>query len=261
MRGGFSFGSNSANETTELFHEVERLRASVDARVRALEEESQAMLAGFAARVAEAVESRIQLAAQEAMAFAEQGLQHHEAALRALGRRVAELSRQPLPIEALPLTAPAATAAYMMGVASVETRDCRRIDIRDGAEASLVADLANLPILPGGASKLVVSHVVEFASATALAQNVLPHWRSRLAPGGELVVVTLDGPAWVSDLLSLGNDFTRLRERLGADGLARPLRHLFAPEELSALLTGAGFAPEAATRAPGFDMRIAAKAA
>ena len=79
-----------AREVEELRREVERLRAFVEVRAQAQENLTRAMLAQSTARGAEALEARIQRAASEAMAFAAEGLEKHEAALRALGRRLTE---------------------------------------------------------------------------------------------------------------------------------------------------------------------------
>lgn len=239
-------------ETMRL--EMERLRAFVEMRVQAQEEMARAMLRESVLRASEALEGRIQLATREAMAFAEQGLQSQEATLRALGRRVADLSRQP-PARDPAQTAPAAVGHYAFGAGGAEAAQCRRLELRDDNEA----DLANLPILPGGAAKLVAAHVAESVAQTTLAQVLLPHWRSRLAPGGELVLLTLDGPAYAADLAQCA-DFATLRRKLGADGQARPLRQLYAAEELTAILRGVGLQPEPASRGPGLTLRIAAHA-
>ncbi len=243
-------------EMDELRREIDRLRAFVELRAQAQENLARAMLLESTARAAEALEGRIQLAAREAMAFADHGLQRHEATLRALGRRVAEMSREtPAPPEIL-FAAPVA-GAYLIG-ACADARDCRRLDIRDDSEDAFLADLANLPILPGGAAKLVAAHVVEFVPAAALAQRILPHWRSRLAPGGELVVLTLDGPAWAADLARDARDFGSLRRRLGA---ARPPRNLFDAAELAEVLREAGLTPEAPEAAARHELKIVARAA
>jgi hypothetical protein len=245
-------------EFDALRREIERLRAFVELRAQAQEDLARAMLAESAARAAEALESRIQLAAREAMAFAEQGLEAHEATLRALGRRIAEMSRAaPAPPEAI-LAAPAAAGAYWIGAGATEARDGRRLDIRDDSEEAFIADLGHLPILPGGAARLLASRVVEHVAMAALTQTLLPHWRSRLAPGGELVVVTLDGPAWAADL-ARDSDFASFRRRLGAEGAARPLRNLFDAAGLADVLRAADLTPEPPTTA-GHELTIVARA-
>jgi hypothetical protein len=118
-----------------------------------------------------------------------------------------------------------------------------------------------LPILPGGAAKLVAAHVVEFVAAAALSQKLLPHWRTRLAPGGELIVVTLDGPAWAADLKRGACDFAALRERLGVDGASPPLRQLFDAATLTGALQEAGFVAQAVERAQPFELKVVARPA
>jgi hypothetical protein len=235
-------------EIAELRREMAELRAFVETRARAQENLMRALLADAAPRAAEALEPRIKLATREAMGFAEQGLQQHEAALRALGRRVAELGRAAPPAEAS-LAAPAAAASYYVGLAGADTRGCLRLDAEE--------NLANLPVLPGGAARLVASHVVEHLLEETLAREILPHWRSRLAPGGELLVVTRDGPAFAADLARSGGDFAEFRRKLGA---ARPPRHLYAAEELRDLLARAGLEPQAPATGPDFTLRVAARA-
>ncbi|HXT09376.1 MAG TPA: hypothetical protein VN715_20870 [Roseiarcus sp.] len=238
----------------ELRREVERLRAYVESRLQTQEHLLRAMLAESPVRTAEALEGRIQLAAGEAIAFAESGLERQEATLRALARRVAELTRE-APAPETARVAPAATGAFWIGAGAPEAQDLRRLDIR---EDFYLADLANLPILPGGASRLTAAHVVEFVPAAALAESILPHWRSRLAPGGELVVVTLDGPAWAADLAR--GDFATLRRRLGADGAGRPPRNLLDAAGLAEALHAAGLQPGEPRHAPPFALTIAARA-
>jgi SAM-dependent methyltransferase len=245
-------------EHDALRREIDRLRAFVEMRAQAQESLTRAMLAESTARAAEALESRIQLAAREAMAFAEQGLERHEATLRAFGGRLAEIARDARAPAEAPLAAPAATAAYRIGASAGQAQDGQPLDIRDDSEDAFLADLGNLAILPGGAAKLVAAHVVEYVPAAALAQKILPHWRSRLAPGGELVVVTLDGPAWTADLVR-GGDFASLRRRLSAEGAARPPRNLFDAPELAEVLRAAGLTPlPPATSA--LELKIVARA-
>jgi SAM-dependent methyltransferase len=238
----------------DLRLEIERLRAFVEMRAQAQENLMRAMLAESTTRAAEALEGRIQRAVQEAIAFAEQGLERHDAALHAFGRRLAELTREPL---CAPEPAAVAIGEYLIGAAG-GWPECQRLAVRDDSEAGFVADLANLPILPGGAAKLVAAHVVEYAPAAALAERLLPHWRSRLAPGGELVVVTLDGPAWAADLKRQPS-FAALRERLGFDGASRPLQQLFDADALTEALRRAGFAPEPVERIAPHSLRVVAR--
>jgi hypothetical protein len=242
-------------DEAEFRREIERLRTFVESRAQTQENLTRAMLAESATHAAEALEGRIQLAAREAVAFAASGFERQEATLRALARRVAEIARETPPPEAVPAN-PATTGAYWFGAGSPEARDYRQIEIRQEA---LLADVANLPIPLGGAATLVAAHVIEFVPAAALTETILPHWRSRLAPGGELVVVTLDGPAWAADLAQQC-DFASLRRRLGADGTGRPPCNLFDAEGLAGVLREAGLEPGGPTRAPPFALTLAARA-
>jgi hypothetical protein len=255
--------SARADEVGALRSEIERLRAFVEVRVQAQEDMMRALTMETRTRMVESVEQRIQLAAREAIAFAEGGLVQHEAALRALGRRVAELSREAPPLrlpERSGLAAPC-VQAYLIGVDDENEAGCLKIELRDGCEDTFLADLANLPILPGAAEKLVAGHIVERTRARELTEDVLPHWRERLAPGGELVVLTLDGPAWTADLARRAGDFESLRAHLGADRDRPAPRNLFDEEALSAALLAAGFAEvEPASRdADKMTMRIVAR--
>ncbi|MDE3175651.1 MAG: hypothetical protein KGM15_06005 [Pseudomonadota bacterium] len=252
-----SAGGRSENDVLRL--EIERLRSFVEVRVQAQENMLRAMVVESAARAREALEGRIQLAAREAIAFAHQGLEHHEAALRALGRRLAEMAREPCEVETACPTPPG-VGLYALGVPLGEASDCQRLEVGDATDPAFLSALAHLPILPGGAARLVAAHVIEFAPMAALSERILPHWRSRLAPGGELVIVTLDGPAWAAELLRAEGGFEAMRRRLGADGGGRPLCNLFDAAGLAALLRGAGFAPDAAEVA-GSQLRIVARPA
>jgi hypothetical protein len=248
------------SEFEELRREIERLRAFVELRAQTQENLTRAMLAQSTARTAEALEGRIQIAAREAMAFAAEGLEKHEATLRALGRRLAETPAAPAAPEPQ-AAAPFSTGAYLIGGGGggVDARDCKWLDIRDDSEDAFLADLANLPIPQGGAAKLVAAHVAEFVSAASLRQSILPHWRSRLAPGGELVVVTLDGPAWAAALARTAGDFARFRRTLSVEG--KPPRSLFDAAEWVKMLGEAGLTPGEPATAPPHELTIAARAA
>jgi hypothetical protein len=237
--------------------EVERLRDLVETRAQVQERQFQAMLGESQSRVAEALEPRIQFAALEAMAFAEQRLERQEAALRALGRRFAEFAREAAP-EATREFPACETAAYALGAAGEEAEGARLLSLSEDSEEAWLRDAAHLPIAPGGASRLVAANVIEHIAPAALESRVLPHWRSRLATGGELVVVTLDGPALLADLAARA-DFALWRERMFGPS-ARALRNLLDAPALVALLTRAGFTPEAPTRGDGFVLRVVARA-
>jgi hypothetical protein len=258
----FDRSARANSEVAALRSEIERLRAFIELRVQAQEDMMRALTLETRTRMVEAVEERIQLAAREAIAFAESGLVQHEAALRALGRRVVELSREAPPLR-LPepgaLAAPA-VRAYLIGVDNEHEAGCLKLELRDEREDTFLADLANLPILPGAAEKLVAGHIVERTRARELTENILPHWRERLALGGELVVLTLDGPAWAADLARRAGDFESFRAHLGYGSAPR---NLFDEKALSAALLAAGFAEvEPASRdADNMTMRIVARTA
>ncbi len=261
----FDRGVRTDSEVAALRAEIERLRAFVELRAQAQEDMIRAITLGARTRMVEAVEERIQLAAREAIAFAEGGLIQHEAALRALGRRVAELSREAPPVR-LPepnRLAASAVRAYLIGSSEEDSPGCLNLELRQEREDTFLFDLANLPILPGAAEKLVAGHIVERAPAYELTENILPHWRERLAPGGELVVLTLDGPAWAADLASHAADFECFRVRLGADGVRAAPRNVFDEASLRSALLAAGFAEiELASRdAETMTMRMIARTA
>jgi hypothetical protein len=259
----FDRGARKRDEIEALRVEIERLRAFVEMRAQTQENMVRAVTLEAGARLAETVEERIQLAACEAIAFAEQGLSQHEAALRALGRRIAELSREAPPPPTPRALAASSVGDYRIGAAEEEDAGCLKLELREDREDTLLADLANLPILPCGAAKLVAAYIVERVPARALSEQILPHWRERLAPRGELVVLTLDGPAWAADLARRAADFEGFRARLGADGGRPPLRNVFNEEALRDALLAAGFAEvEPARRdAEKMTMRIVARTA
>lgn len=251
------YGADTHAEMDALRLEVERLRDLVETRAQIQEQHFHKMLTESQSRTAEAMEPRIQFAAQEAMAFAEQRLERQEATLRALGRRFAEFAREVAP--PAPPEAPACeTAAYALGAAGADASGARMLSLDEASEATFVRDAAHLPIAPGGASRLVAANIVEHITPAELQARVLPHWRSRLATGGELVVLTLDGPALLADLAARA-DFAAYRERLFGPG-ARALRNLLDAQTLVALLSRAGFTPEAPTQGEGFALRVVARA-
>jgi len=249
------FENDAGSELDELRLEVERLRDFIETRAQMQERLLRAMLDENHAHVAEKLEPRIQLATTEAIAFAEARLERQEATLRALGHRFAEFARMPPPD--LPPQAPATkTLAYAIGPCDDDGLKAHALTLGEDSGEAWLRDAANLPIPPGGASRLLATHVIEHIAPSALETRVLPHWRSRLATGGELVVVTYDGPALLADLASR-SDFALWRERLFAGG-AKALRNLVDAPALVAALRGAGFAPDEPTRA-GFAMRVVAR--
>ena len=250
------YESDATAEVDALRLEVERLRDFIETRAQMQERLLGAMLSESHSRIAEAMEPRIQLAASEAIAFAERRLERQESTLRALGRRFADFSREPAP--AAPLQAPAQeVAAYAVGAAGAEADGLRTILLDETSQETWLRDAANLAIAPGGASRLLATHVIEHIAPEAFETRVLPHWFSRLAKGGELVIVTLDGPAFLADCGGRGN-FALWRERLFASG-ARALRNLVDAPALDALLRRAGFTP-CETSIAGLTLRVVSRA-
>jgi hypothetical protein len=251
------YDSDGPGEIDALRLDVERLRDLVESRAQGQERMFRAMLTENQAKIAEALEPRIQFAAQEAMAFAEQRLDRHEAVLRALGRRFAEFAREPAP-DASPERPALQAATYTLGTGGEPPPGALRLTLSEASEDAWTRDASHLPIGPGGASRLFAAHVIEHIAPAALETRVLPHWRTRMTAGGELVVVTLDGPAYLADLAARA-DFALWRERLFASG-ARALRNLLDAPALSALLARTGFAPEPVTQGDGFVLRVVARA-
>lgn len=250
------YGSLANSGIDELRLEVERLRDFMETRAQMQERLLRAMLGEHDAHLAETLEPRIRLATAEAIAFADARLERHEATMRALGHRFAEFARQPTP-DALAQAADVAPAAdYTIGLFGDEGAGERALSLAEDSEEAWLRDATHLPIPPGGASRLVARHVIEHFVPSVLETRVLPHWRSRLATGGELVVVTYDGPALLADL-AVRSDFALWRERLFAGG-ARALRNLVDASALVEVLRGAGFAPDEPTRS-GFALRVVAR--
>ena len=225
---------------------MERLRAFVETRAGVQENMVRAIALESSARAAEALEGRIRIAERASMAFAEQGLQQHEAVLRALGRRVAALSREDVPPPA-PLRY-AAALNYVFGADPAAWPDCQPIEIR--RDGGFLTDLAQLPILPGGAAKLVACHIVEHTTETELSGELLPRWLDLLAPGGELVVTTRDGPAVAVRFSREADDFAAFRALMSAENDGLPLRSLYDDVTLRRVLSAAGFAHVAPGSAP-----------
>ena len=251
------YGSDAHFEIDALRLEVEQLRDFVETRAQTQERLFRALLGESQSRLAEAMEPRIHFAAQKAIAYAEQRLERQEAALRALARRFAEFARQTAP-EATPEVPACEVAAYALGAVGDEAKDARRLRLSEDSEEAFARDAAHLPIAPGGASRLVAARVIEHIAPEAMERRVLPHWRSRLATGGELVVLTLDGPAFLADLAARG-DFALWRESLFGAG-AQALRNLLDAPALVAMLTRAGFSPQTPTQGDGFVLRVVARA-
>ena len=77
----------------------------------------------------------------------------------------------------------------------------------DGVD--VVADIRELPFETEAVTEIVSEHLLELFSARELAREILPHWVSRLRPGGSLVAVVSDVDAalneYVAGRISLGD--------------------------------------------------------
>lgn len=85
------------------------------------------------------------------------------------------------------------------------------IDPRPLDGVDVVADVRDLPFETEAVTTIVSEHLLELFSTSELAHEVLPHWVSRLRPGGSLVAVVSDVDAALSEYAAGRISFADLR--------------------------------------------------
>jgi len=114
----------------------------------------------------------------------------------------------------------------------VDSRPLDRVDI--------VADLRDLPFPAGTVIEIVSEHLVGTIAAADLADEVIPHWVSMLAPGGTLTAVVGDLDGMLRDYMAGGLPFDDLRAGIFGDTEDMARVASFSPQDLGEWFSGAG---------------------
>jgi len=117
------------------------------------------------------------------------------------------------------------------------------VDRRDLPGVDIIAEATAIPVAPTSATEIIASHLVEHFSLRMLEDVLLPHWRSLLAPGGQLTIVAPDGAAMLKAVSDGGMSFEAFREVLfGAQEYDGDFHlNLVTTETITASLQRAGF--------------------
>jgi hypothetical protein len=114
------------------------------------------------------------------------------------------------------------------------------VDTRGTHGADIVSPLAALPFAPAEVTEIFACHVLERFTQEELERKLLPHWVSRLTPGGRFRAVATDSKAMIQAAARGELRLDDFRSAVfGQDGDAAH-RNLFSAESLSALLQAAG---------------------
>ncbi len=117
------------------------------------------------------------------------------------------------------------------------------VDARALPGVDVVADIRRLPFEPGTVAEIASFHLVEHFRQHDVETVLLPYWRSLLAPGGRLRVVTPNWAALIEDLAEGRLSFPEFKKVTfgaqdyeGDDHFA-----LYSPETMTAALRAGGF--------------------
>lgn len=123
----------------------------------------------------------------------------------------------------------------MEGYINVDSRELPGVDV--------VAEATRLPFDPGSVAEIFSSHLLEHFPEEQLRREVLPYWKSLLAPGGRLRGVVPDAGTMIAKYRDGAMPFEDLREvTFGAQDYAGDFHYtMFTPESLAALLHEVGF--------------------
>ena len=117
------------------------------------------------------------------------------------------------------------------------------VDARELPGVDIVSDVGQLPFQAGTVREIHSAHLLEHFPQEMLRRNLLPYWKSLLAPGGRFSAIVPDGEAMLAGVAAGTYPFEEFREVLfgGQDYAGDFHFNLFIPPTLEALLREAGF--------------------
>jgi hypothetical protein len=151
----------------------------------------------------------------------------HDDTLDKLGRAGLAPRRPDVEVEAKVLNPDKVNAAsgrlrLDLGAGHAGRPDHVHVGTKDLDNVDVVGDVRDLPFPPGSVAEIVSEHLVPSFSPAELAETILPHWSSRLAPGGTLVAVVADLDALVRAYVAGGVGLADLQRTIFADPDGQP---------------------------------------
>lgn len=118
------------------------------------------------------------------------------------------------------------------------------VDLRSLEGVDIVANVTNLQLKPGTVREIRCAHLLEHFPRQNLLRDVLPHWRSLLAPEGRLRIIVPDAEAMLAAHAQGDISFEELRlVTFGLQDYNEDFHYtMFAREDLATCLISAGFA-------------------
>jgi predicted SAM-dependent methyltransferase len=130
-----------------------------------------------------------------------------------------------------------------LGCGHLPLGDYVNVDRRELPHVDIVADVGDLPFGPGEVDEIYSTHVLEHFPQEQLRRELLPYWRSLLKPTGIFRAVVPDADFMMREYAKDAYAYDHLREVFfGAQDYDGDFHYnMFAPEQLSGLLSEAGF--------------------
>jgi SAM-dependent methyltransferase len=129
-----------------------------------------------------------------------------------------------------------------LGCGHIPLSEYINIDLRPLDGVDVTADVRELPFEPDSVAEIYSAHLIEHFPEEELRRRVLPHWVSRLRPGGTFVAIVPDATTMIAEYVAGGLSFDTLREVTFGDQEYDGDFHftMFTPESLTDLLTSSG---------------------
>jgi hypothetical protein len=130
-----------------------------------------------------------------------------------------------------------------LGCGHIPLDDFLNVDMRDLPGVDVVAQVGDLPFEPDTIHEIHSAHMLEHFPQEELKRRLLPHWFSRIAPGGAFRAIVPDGAAMLKGVSDGSYSFEDFRAVLfgGQEYDGDFHFNMFTPESLAALLRNAGF--------------------
>jgi SAM-dependent methyltransferase len=157
------------------------------------------------------------------------------------------------------------TLKINLGCGHIPLSQYVNVDRRELPGVDVIADVSALPFERGEIDEIFSAHVLEHFPQEQLQRELLPYWKSLLKPGGIFRAVVPDAEFMIKEYCNNNYPYEHLREvTFGSQDYDGDFHfNMFSRDQLSALLTGAGFSNvqyEATGRPNGicFEMAVMA---
>jgi hypothetical protein len=130
-----------------------------------------------------------------------------------------------------------------LGCGHIPVEGYVNVDQRELPGVDVVADVADLPIVPGTSLEIFSAHLVELFPQEVLRCHLLPYWKALLVPGGVFRAVVMDGEAMLAGIVAGTYSFEDFREALfGSQDYDGDFHfNLLTPDSFTVLLHETGF--------------------